>query len=191
MSIQSVNMWRSLGALPHGPVRIQREIEEDPLGAHPESNEEGGLVPAKQFRRKTFRREPTDQRLPERIRPNAVRLALLGEHVRRTDAPVPTVFEELHESELGELGRDLANRLPCQPDSSRKILKRDSRGLERRRKNGGASRGREGGEERRVLRESRSEEHTSELQSRQYLVCRLLLEKKKNRRILMLYCGGG
>src|SRR3712207_7474922 len=30
------------------------------------------------------------------------------------------------------------------------------------------------------LREGRSEEHTSELQSRQYLVCRLLLEKKKN-----------
>src|SRR3712207_7290026 len=28
----------------------------------------------------------------------------------------------------------------------------------------------------------RSEEHTSELQSRQYLVCRLLLEKKKNNR---------
>src|SRR5438445_6300169 len=28
-------------------------------------------------------------------------------------------------------------------------------------------------------REVRSEEHTSELQSRQYLVCRLLLEKKK------------
>src|SRR5947209_9122677 len=27
----------------------------------------------------------------------------------------------------------------------------------------------------------RSEEHTSELQSRQYLVCRLLLEKKKKR----------
>src|SRR3712207_8804923 len=28
---------------------------------------------------------------------------------------------------------------------------------------------------------ARSEEHTSELQSRQYLVCRLLLEKKKGR----------
>src|SRR3712207_8168742 len=28
---------------------------------------------------------------------------------------------------------------------------------------------------------ARSEEHTSELQSRQYLVCRLLLEKKKKR----------
>src|SRR3712207_7643629 len=30
-------------------------------------------------------------------------------------------------------------------------------------------------------RTPRSEEHTSELQSRQYLVCRLLLEKKKNK----------
>src|SRR5947209_14610440 len=30
-------------------------------------------------------------------------------------------------------------------------------------------------------RDNRSEEHTSELQSRQYLVCRLLLEKKKKR----------
>src|SRR5258707_2170109 len=30
----------------------------------------------------------------------------------------------------------------------------------------------------------RSEEHTSELQSRQYLVCRLLLEKKQTRTIL-------
>src|SRR3712207_8353040 len=31
----------------------------------------------------------------------------------------------------------------------------------------------------RAQRDLRSEEHTSELQSRQYLVCRLLLEKKK------------
>src|SRR5690554_7586980 len=30
-----------------------------------------------------------------------------------------------------------------------------------------------------VLKEGRSEEHTSELQSRPHLVCRLLLEKKK------------
>src|SRR3712207_6898372 len=37
--------------------------------------------------------------------------------------------------------------------------------------------------ERRVVdARRRSEEHTSELQSRQYLVCRLLLEKKKNRK---------
>src|SRR3712207_8942164 len=32
----------------------------------------------------------------------------------------------------------------------------------------------------------RSEEHTSELQSRQYLVCRLLLEKKKKHSDLVL-----
>src|SRR3712207_7646710 len=32
----------------------------------------------------------------------------------------------------------------------------------------------------------RSEEHTSELQSRQYLVCRLLLEKKKTTHLLLL-----
>src|SRR5258707_11891010 len=30
-----------------------------------------------------------------------------------------------------------------------------------------------------TVKTNRSEEHTSELQSRQYLVCRLLLEKKK------------
>src|SRR3712207_7438631 len=33
----------------------------------------------------------------------------------------------------------------------------------------------------------RSEEHTSELQSRQYLVCRLLLEKKKNTYLFLLF----
>src|SRR3712207_7078372 len=32
----------------------------------------------------------------------------------------------------------------------------------------------------------RSEEHTSELQSRQYLVCRLLLEKKKKHHIMYI-----
>src|SRR3712207_8279334 len=37
-----------------------------------------------------------------------------------------------------------------------------------------------------LLDVERSEEHTSELQSRQYLVCRLLLEKKKNKRTLYL-----
>src|SRR3712207_9374460 len=37
----------------------------------------------------------------------------------------------------------------------------------------------EGSKDERRMSEFRSEEHTSELQSRQYLVCRLLLEKKK------------
>src|SRR5258705_7316645 len=36
--------------------------------------------------------------------------------------------------------------------------------------------------------EFRSEEHTSELQSLRHLVCRLLLEKKKNLPILKMIC---
>src|SRR5258707_10549831 len=39
-----------------------------------------------------------------------------------------------------------------------------------------------------ALPRDRSEEHTSELQSRQYLVCRLLLEKKNTTRS-HVYCG--
>src|SRR3712207_8611288 len=38
----------------------------------------------------------------------------------------------------------------------------------------------------RARERSRSEEHTSELQSRQYLVCRLLLEKNKYSRTILL-----
>src|SRR5947209_15022753 len=37
-------------------------------------------------------------------------------------------------------------------------------------------------EEKQKSQTERSEEHTSELQSRQYLVCRLLLEKKKKKK---------
>src|SRR3712207_7796518 len=59
----------------------------------------------------------------------------------------------------------------------------DSHGSPRRTASGSARRG-----TRRRRRGSRptsprSEEHTSELQSRQYLVCRLLLEKKKKHKI--------
>src|SRR3712207_8202301 len=38
-----------------------------------------------------------------------------------------------------------------------------------------------------LRRPPRSEEHTSELQSRQYLVCRLLLEKKKKNHTIALF----
>src|SRR2546429_545372 len=40
----------------------------------------------------------------------------------------------------------------------------------------------------RLLRGGRSEEHTSELQSRLHLVCRLLLEKKKKKPHIVRYC---
>src|SRR3712207_8448978 len=41
-------------------------------------------------------------------------------------------------------------------------------------------------DEYRYFEPGRSEEHTSELQSRQYLVCRLLLEKKKTYNFIIL-----
>src|SRR5258707_9479927 len=47
--------------------------------------------------------------------------------------------------------------------------------------------GRGGGHRARGQRGERSEEHTSELQSRQYLVCRLLLEKKKKKKKQAFY----
>src|SRR3712207_7804657 len=51
--------------------------------------------------------------------------------------------------------------------------------LDRYRIVGAALDGRVVGDDHDLPRRDRSEEHTSELQSRQYLVCRLLLEKKK------------
>src|SRR3712207_7506929 len=45
------------------------------------------------------------------------------------------------------------------------------------------------GDDRRGVEVRRSEEHTSELQSRQYLVCRLLLEKKNTANSDYLPCA--
>src|SRR3712207_7611767 len=68
--------------------------------------------------------------------------------------------------------------------ASRRHRRRNGRGpvLPRSRRDlGFARRGCRRGRRNRVPRlTERSEEHTSELQSRQYLVCRLLLEKKKS-----------
>src|SRR2546422_5240667 len=41
-------------------------------------------------------------------------------------------------------------------------------------------------EDHRWIEPARSEEHTSELQSRLHLVCRLLLEKKKKKKVITL-----
>src|SRR5947209_15190157 len=72
----------------------------------------------------------------------------------------------------------LHDALPiCAPGRCRpSCLRRHGLGPTARR---GRSAGRNGHSRRRRAR--RSEEHTSELQSRQYLVCRLLLEKKKQK----------
>src|SRR3712207_7991410 len=60
--------------------------------------------------------------------------------------------------------------------------RRHGHGLEQGEREPCRQAGRDGAEDQRPdhRRTVRSEEHTSELQSRQYLVCRLLLEKKKS-----------
>src|SRR3712207_7356224 len=62
---------------------------------------------------------------------------------------------------------------------ARPHLQRPHEGVGARRAGVLERRGLRGPRQRRRPRPRRSEEHTSELQSRQYLVCRLLLEKKK------------
>src|SRR3712207_8981228 len=92
---------------------------------------------------------------------------------RSTLFPYTTLFRSGRRGLRGRRGRHGG-------DDPRPAARRDRRGGGRRlvgptgpdRRRAAAAAGRQG------LR--RSEEHTSELQSRQYLVCRLLLEKKKN-----------
>src|SRR3712207_8670599 len=74
---------------------------------------------------------------------------------RSTLFPYTTLFRSLHHTVFEDRGRPRRRAPP-----------------------GGDVREPEGGGKLPQRRE-RSEEHTSELQSRQYLVCRLLLEKKK------------
>src|SRR3712207_7344923 len=79
---------------------------------------------------------------------------------RSTLFPYTTLFRSVPDHSRGEprLHQDIVTRRPARADErARPLLDGDRRFR-------------------------RSEEHTSELQSRQYLVCRLLLEKKKKKR---------
>src|SRR3712207_9567724 len=89
---------------------------------------------------------------------------------RSTLFPYTTLFRS-------RVARHLEHRSPAAlpgdvPDADGRAAPGErERVLPGRARGGAAVQGRDG--------EGRSEEHTSELQSRQYLVCRLLLEKKK------------
>src|SRR3712207_8286306 len=87
-----------------------------------------------------------------------------------------TLFRSTSLFAFGDVGRDAAERIRLAVRGEERELERE----ERPRLSADRSRDFELG--RRALLEHvrvvRSEEHTSELQSRQYLVCRLLLEKK-------------
>src|SRR2546423_3580595 len=86
--------------------------------------------------------------------------------------PYTTLFRSRRAPPARGGGSPPASRASARPDSGRAGHLRSSRGRRGRRTLRGAE-----------LRGLRSEEHTSELQSLAYLVCRLLLEKKKQRRL--------
>src|SRR3712207_8126407 len=95
---------------------------------------------------------------------------------RSTLFPYTTLFRS--DFERRSRGETHARLAPNHADGRRRRVGDRRRGPARRRPGGlpvppGAS-----------GRAVRSEEHTSELQSRQYLVCRLLLEKKKYKQLL-------
>src|SRR3712207_8682177 len=90
--------------------------------------------------------------------------------------PRSTLFPTRRSSDLDALV------LPHGPadDRIRRARRRDRERARARGRRGGPAGGPRGSGA-----DGRSEEHTSELQSRQYLVCRLLLEKKKTYTILV------
>src|SRR5690606_41585814 len=102
-------------------------------------------------------------------------LLLLPRPPRSTLVPYTTLFRSRR---LRQRGR--GNRLRAHGAGARlgrlRSVRQEPQGLRAPRNAGGAA---YGGRRRTLLR---SEEHTSELQSRENLVCRLLLEKKNKRR---------
>src|SRR3712207_8314100 len=93
---------------------------------------------------------------------------------RSTLFPYTTLFRSVAAKDTGRVGSKMATRptgtpsskrTPCHPAWNR------TSGVRNQRASSVAN----------SVVEKRSEEHTSELQSRQYLVCRLLLEKKHGR----------
>src|SRR3712207_8732685 len=93
---------------------------------------------------------------------------------RFTLFPYPTLFRSFEEPRSSSGTPTAASTATSPPTSASRILLELMRTSVRRRID----------RERRWPSPSRSEEHTSELQSRQYLVCRLLLEKKNNPEII-------
>src|SRR3712207_7278905 len=94
---------------------------------------------------------------------------------RSTLFPYTTLFRSLRRDDAGRLRLVVRDAVPRAAHADHLgLLRHPGRGLpDRAGREGRVSGPRRGG---------RSEEHTSELQSRQYLVCRLLLEKKKHTR---------
>src|SRR3712207_7700728 len=93
-----------------------------------------------------------------------------------TGSPLERAAESTTSVSAGGRGRRAPRRCPARRPPVRGRHTGDVRASARHAGSARRGRGRPRGD---PPRKGRSEEHTSELQSRQYLVCRLLLEKKK------------
>src|SRR3712207_7031081 len=87
---------------------------------------------------------------------------------RSTLFPYTTLFRSLFAEDIGPLPENLFTKVVDRGVKRPESFNQNISGLLDAMSHGGEG--------------FRSEEHTSELQSRQYLVCRLLLEKKKTHR---------
>src|SRR3712207_7447445 len=92
---------------------------------------------------------------------------------RSTLFPYTTLFRSEREIEQRLRGARGRLRVPHVGEPGARRVRVDQAGADRGEQRAGG--------QARVAAPGRSEEHTSELQSRQYLVCRLLLEKRKSR----------
>src|SRR3712207_8702207 len=96
---------------------------------------------------------------------------------RSTPFPYTTLFRSHPGGVLGEQREVRAVTVPCRAERERRA--RPDRPHRTRAPDRGPTATASSWRTSPAPMTSRSEEHTSELQSRQYLVCRLLLEKKK------------
>src|SRR3712207_8835711 len=105
-----------------------------------------------------------------RLRPRSIFFLMIRRPPRSTLFPYTTLFRS---QELVEAGGAHRERLKPFPDDALSVLGVKQDNLLAALQTPGYQPQHDPGL-------ARSEEHTSELQSRQYLVCRLLLEKNKN-----------
>src|SRR3712207_8192010 len=94
---------------------------------------------------------------------------------RSTLFPYTTLFRSI-EIDLDEVNKEMRRRAPGRNKLSTARAEKDEFEIL-----SGIFNGKTTGTPICAIIRNRSEEHTSELQSRQYLVCRLLLEKKKTK----------
>src|SRR5437870_1194506 len=121
-----LNMRASGVPHPGRRIGVERDFQQDPSRTGAESNGEGRFVAAEELRRESIVREPTEERLSERVGPASVRFPLPNEEIRGIRSAVPSVLRDAHEPEAGQLGSNLARGLTGKMHPVREFLERDA-----------------------------------------------------------------